>query len=139
MKNLTKIFLSIFIAFTLFVLPTPVKAKSTDGPSKVSTREILSDSATFYETYGSNKVKIVVRYTYRFEASNGSKKFITGILGGTITNVSGWTSIGSQKVYANSVSYSDNCQIATIPYSYYGSIGIGNNIYVSGSVKINLY
>lgn len=102
-------------------------------------REIMRGTHTSIETYAGNyKVRVILNYAYRFEASNVSKKYITGILGGSVVNYSGWISVGSYNIQVNNVTYSENQQVARVPVSYDGSIGSGNNIHVDELVTIDL-
>lgn len=141
MKKIIQLLTTLLLAITLDATPIMAeKSIQSLNATGNSTREILSSSKTFYHTYTSGySVKIKINYTYRYESSNSSGKYITGITGGTITKVSGWTSIGSYSINTNSVKYTSNSQYATVEYSYYGSMGAGNNIYDSGAVTLSMF
>lgn len=114
-------------------------AEQTVTANAVSPREILRGTYSGIETYAGNyKVRVTLNYTYRFEASNVSRKYFTGILGGKVENYSGWVSIGNCNIQLNNVSYSENQQVAMVPVTYDGSIGAGNTIVVTEIVTIDL-
>ncbi len=114
-------------------------AEQTVTADVASPREILRGTHTSIETYGAGyQVKVTINYTYRYEASNVSQKYITGILGGNVVKYRLWTSVGDYSIHVNNVTYSENHQVARVPVSYYGSIGSGENIPVDELVTIDL-
>ena len=114
-------------------------AEQTVTADVASPREILRGTHTSIETYGAGyQVKVTINYTYRYEASNVSGKYITGILGGDVVEYRLWTSVGNSNIHVNNVTYSENHQVARVPVSYDGSIGSGNNIHVDELVTIDL-
>ena len=127
---------------TMFGTSIVAHAQSTEempNDERNIAREILTGSTTQILTYTSGySVRVTIRYTWRYEASNSSKKYITGILGGTILVASGWTSISSTYVNVNSVSYERNNQTAYVPISYIGSIGSGPQVYVAQTFIFSL-
>lgn len=141
MKNkFLKVALSSFMAFTFFTSgTTPLHASEVIDPvSQITPKEILKGSVTKTVTYAGNKAKITLYYTYRFESSNTSKKYITGVTSATISKVSGWYSVGSATINQSGISYSRNHQVATVPVTYTGGHGEGNNTTCSVTLTISL-
>lgn len=135
---LTSLLFSCFI--TTFATPLHAEEHflyNTEELNKAP-KEILRSSYTTTITYGAKyKAKIKLNYTYRYEKSNASGKYITGFTGGSITNVSGWYSVGSVSINTNSISYSQNSQVALVPITYTASIGAGNNAY-NATITVSL-
>ena len=126
---------------TMFGTSIVVHAQSTDempNEEKIDAREILSGTSTQTIKYGANAVTVTIRYTWRYESSNYSGKYITGILGGSIRKAYGWTAISNTHIFVNSVSYLQNQQIALIPFSYCGSVGQGYEITVNDNYYLTL-
>ncbi len=134
MKKLKIILTSLLCICFISIALTPTYAEENPfihtKEVKKAPREILRSSYTTTIRYGAKyKARIKLNYTYRYEKSNASGKYITGFTSASITNVSGWYSVGSVSVKTNSISYSQNCQVAVVPITYTASIGAGNNTY----------
>ncbi len=141
MKNkLLKLTVSCMMAFSIFSNVTiPLHASEGIEPtSEISPREILKSSVTKTVTYNGNKAKITLYYTYRFESSNTSKKYITGVTSASISKVSGWYSVGTVTINQNQISYSRNHQVASVPVTYTAGHGEGNNTTCSVTLTISL-
>lgn len=145
MKNnnfIKRVCMSIVIALCVFCSNAFVlnAEDNQNNISSVQPREILTGSYTknIYADSNTKSVTVKIYYTYRYESSNSSKKYITGIQYGTITSYSGWKSVSGLNVSTNSVNYSNNNQTASFTVSYYGGMGDGNTSYMSSTVVISL-
>lgn len=141
--KLLKLTLSLLLSVCFITsITTPIQADciETDSieesTSEIQTREILKSSATKTVTYGSNKAKITLYYTYRYDSTNSSGKYITGVTSASISKVSGWYSVGT--VTINNISYSRNHQVASVTVTYTGGHGEGNNTTCTATVTISL-
>lgn len=137
--------LVLVLTTTISVIFTPVStfvhAEEMNSPVKsVQPREMLTGSYTTDVTAdsGSKVITIKIYYTYRYESSNSSGRYITGIQRGTILSCSGWKSASGLSVSTNSVVYSNNHQRASFSISYYGGMGTGNTSYMTSTVNIFL-
>lgn len=122
-------------------LSTMVHAEEMDSTVKsAQPREMLTGSYTTNVSAdsGSKVITIKIYYTYRYESSNSSGRYITGIQSGTILSWSGWKSASGLRVSTNSVIYTNNHQNASFSISYYGGMGSGNTSYMTSTVNIFL-
>ncbi len=141
MKNkLLKLTVSCMMVFSILANVTvPIYASEVIDPvSEITPREILKGSVTKTVTYAGNKAKITLYYTYRYESTNTSKKYITGVTSASISKVSGWYSVGSATINQSGISYSRNHQVASVPVTYTGGHGEGNNTTCSVTLTISL-
>lgn len=144
-NHFTYIAILFMITFNLsFTSIVPIYAETTlqhsneNVPSEVEGREILRGSSTKTVTYAGNKAKITVYYTYRYESSNASGKYITGFTGASISKVSGWYSVGTVTINMNGIIYSRNSQVASVPVTYTAGMGEGNNTTCSATLTVSL-
>lgn len=141
MKNkLLKLTVLCMMTFSIFANVTvPIYASEVIDPvSEITPKEILKSSVTKTVTYAGNKAKITLYYTYRYESTNTSKKYITGVTSASISKVSGWYSVGSATINQSGISYSRNHQVASVPVTYTGGHGEGNNTTCSVTLTISL-
>ncbi len=141
MKNkFLQVAVSFLMAFTIFTGGSiSIHASEVLDPvSEITPKEILKGSVTKTVTYAGNKAKITLYYTYRYESTNTSKKYITGVTSASISKVSGWYSVGSATINQSGISYSRNHQVASVPVTYTGGHGEGNNTTCSVTLTISL-
>ena len=131
MKRVFMMIMTIAMMFSLFMVPA--RAVQID----IQPRETVTMTYTERLYVGDHSADVTIYYTTRLEGSTASGMYITGVLRGTIRNVSGWTSVTNLEVDIPNITYSDNHQKASVPVRYEGSIGSGYNDYY-GIVTIDL-
>ena len=96
--------------------------------SDVTPREIISHTYTktvALSGHPTHAVTITLSYTTRYEASNSSKAYITGVTSGSASLpwYSTYSKVGSVSI--GTVTYSNNHQTAIVPVTYQVSEGDG--------------
>lgn len=135
-KTITLTMLAVML---LLFEPVAVHAEYEKNTMREQTWDILRGtySAVVTDPFTSYKAKITLTYTYRYEPSNRSGKYITGILTASASNYYGWYRVSGGTVYQDQITYSANSQIATVPVSYKASTGAGYHDY-HADITMNL-
>lgn len=144
-KENVQILLKILLMILMMVcMPTSnhiyaEESSSTKKQSLVS-KEILTGTYTKQCKLDTGKkwVNITIYYTYRYEASNSSKKYITGIKSGKIGSYKGWQNVTGLQISSNTVYYSKNHQVVTVTVSYNGITNNGNTSHITDTITISL-
>ena len=135
MKKILGLVLAFALAFALaFSCPSTLTfAAEIDTPADqpIDLPEILQLSTSQTVTAANGyKAKITINYATNTDSSNSSGEKIIAINGGSASKVSGWTSVASN-ITINSVTYTQNYQVASISVTYFASVGEGNQPYTT--------
>lgn len=133
MNRLTTLLMAAALSVSCVIVPAAASpiSENTDQilTLEAQPREILRAKETHNVHVGTRIAAVTINYTVRYEASNSSGKYITGVLNGSIENVSGWTDVRNLSIDPYGVIYSKNHQVATVPITYQASIGEGYATY----------
>ena len=140
MKRIMSAFLALMLTFSCTIV---AQAEVTNNPSTsvtTSPREILSVTSDLQSIHSSGGVVIIsIRYTYSYEPSNVTGKYITGIQYGTIKSWDGWHYVSNLNVNVLGTTYANNRQIAYIPVSYNAGLGSGTPFTVYDTLILSMY
>ena len=142
MKKIAALLMSTTLVITCLIAPagafhvseadTPIAPIETIQPRR---NVVMTHTESVY--VGSNEAEVTIYYTTRLEESNSSQLYITGVMRGTIKNVSGWLYVTDLDVDIYGLVYSHNHQKVVVPITYRASVGDGYTTY-SDSITIDL-
>lgn len=98
--------------------------------TEIQPREILFGSTKCIQQVGDCTVSVNINFTYRYDASRGGN-VVTGVTGGSVTNIKGFSKITNAKVPNGAIYYTNNDLTVHVPYSFYGTNSQGSRYYGS--------
>lgn len=140
MKKIMSAFLALMLTFSCALVTRAEDTNNTSTTVTTSPREILSVTSDLQSIHPAGGVVIIsIRYTYSYEPSNATGKYITGIQYGTIKSWDGWFYVSNLNVNVLGTTYANNNQIAYIPVSYEAGLGAGTPITVYDTLVLSMY
>lgn len=117
-------FLAVVALFSAIILTgtTDAAAEEISQPPVIFTRvsgEMLTGMYTgsVVNEHATSVIKYNVLYSYKWDPSNISGRYITGILYSEVVSVKGWEQTSTMQISAQEASYTLNHQRAVIPTS----------------------
>ncbi len=139
MKKLLSIIFAIVLTISCPLTLVEAAEAPEDVDSESLTRDFIQADLTQKIYSGSKYVTVRIHYYMREDLSNSSGYRIVSVGNGSVTpDYSGWTSVSSILIIdQDNIDYTFNRQVASIPVTYYVSMGYG---YVAqqGTATINL-
>lgn len=133
-------YIALMLTFSYPIAAHAEDANNNSTSDAVSPREILRVTADVQSIHPSGGVVIIlITYTYSYEPTNLTGRYITGVIDGKIKTCYGWHSANNLHVNAVGTTYSNNRQIAYIPVTYSVGTGSGTPIQVSDTLVLSLF